>query len=242
MELLHRRILTTLHAICPEAAKHCSCSWLWCLVRPGSNTCTGTRLTPARHCLSKLRKWETPKAKACKLCLRLCRLVEELTNVVKAPDSIHPVAPTQQSAPQHKLTDMLRQASQLLSDMRREGEGAADAIYAIMDVMDSDEYAAEHRLAIGPSLAQPGVLGGGGYLPLGALDVALGDAADGAPSPLQMAEGSVSPLPGDHHPVGVAEKVAWMDAKGHAPAREVAADVADDPAGSDAVGALWLRP
>lgn len=169
--------------------------------------------------------------------------MEELTNVVKAPESVHPAAPAQQSAPQHKLTDMLRQASQLLSDMRREGEGAADAIYAIMEVMDSDGYAAEHRVAIGPGLTQPHVLGGAGgaYLPLAALDVDLGDAADGSPSPLRMADGKVSPLPGDHDPVGVAEKVAWMDTKGHAPAREVAEEAALDPAGSAALGARFGR-
>lgn len=167
------------------------------------------------------------------------RLVEEMTNVVKAPDSDPVAAPAAAPARPHKLSDLLRQASQLLADMRREGEGAADAIYAILEVMDSDEYAGESQLALVPALTPPGGFGGGGFLPPGALEIppAPDDGRHFAPSPLEMVEGKVSPLPGDANPIGLAEKVAWMDTKGHAPGR-VLADVGEaDASASELTGA-----
>lgn len=171
--------------------------------------------------------------------LGACRLVEEMTNVVKAPDSDAVAAPAAAPARSHRLSDLLRQASQLLADMRREGEGAAEAIYAILEVMDNDEYAGERQLALVPALTPPGGFGGEGFLPPRALEIppALDGGRNFAPSPLEMVEGKVSPLPRDANPIGLAEKVAWMDTKGHAPGRGLADVGGADAAASELAGA-----
>lgn len=150
-----------------------------------------------------------------------CRLVAELTRAIQAQDE-PPPATAAAASRTHKLTDLLRQAGQLLSDMRREGEGAADAIFAMIDVMDDDDYEAPRgQTALVPVLPAPQLL-----LPeelvsprMLSVDPGARTGREQSAGPLQVVAGKLSPLPGDQDPVGVAEKVAWMDTKSQAPAQ-----------------------
>jgi hypothetical protein len=144
----------------------------------------------------------------------LCRVMQELTEAL----CVDGTAPQPPPAPAPALTRLLQQAEQLLSDMRREHESAADALVAIAVALEEGHGA--HPLGRGLPVvtAAPFDLGAGREW--------MGTGGLGAtPPPPALA-------PGVRGEVGVEEKVAWMHLSQLAPSENGLTDLGErDPRG-----------
>eukprot|EP00892_Ulva_mutabilis_P010323 jgi/Ulvmu1/7663/UM038_0092.1 len=123
--------------------------------------------------------------------------------------------------------------------MHREGACAADALAAMIEAMDDTAFRADRgEGALGPVLQQPGYLTPAAVLPPEAGDPGGEGVQKRTTSPLQVVGGTVSHLPGDADPVGVAEKVAWMDSKDQAHGAPMEPPEGQDPLASSAAGVI----
>jgi hypothetical protein len=129
-----------------------------------------------------------------------------------------------------KLTGLMQQAGQVLSDMRRECESAADALVSIAVALDGDLDALDAPAAQTNNSAQLQLCG------LPKLDASRLSPLLGYPS---VRPGGLSPLDAGllaaGAEVGVEEKVEWLhraiDAAGNGPSHKAVSAQASSPCG-----------